>query len=181
VALGGMQQISGVIPDMTAFGKVIGGGMPVGAIGGPAAVMEMMAPLGPVYQAGTLSGNPIAMAAGLATLELISAPGFYDPVVARLGRLIAGLREAAQAAGVPFSAQQIGTMAGIYMMPQVPQSYAEVMTQDVERFKRFYHRMLEAGIYFPPSPVEAFFFSSVHGDAEVDFTLEQARIAFRDL
>jgi glutamate-1-semialdehyde 2,1-aminomutase len=181
VALGGMQQVSGVIPDMTAFGKVIGGGMPVGAIGGPAAVMEMMAPLGPVYQAGTLSGNPIAMAAGLATLELISAPGFYDPVVARLGRLIAGLREAAQAAGVPFSAQQIGTMAGIYMMPQVPQSYAEVMTQDVERFKRFYHRMLEAGVYFPPSPVEAFFFSSVHGDAEVDFTLEQARIAFRDL
>jgi glutamate-1-semialdehyde 2,1-aminomutase len=181
VALGGMQQVSGVIPDMTAFGKVIGGGMPVGAIGGPAAVMEMMAPLGPVYQAGTLSGNPIAMAAGLATLELISAPGFYDPVVARLGRLIAGLREAAQAAGVPFSAQQIGTMAGIYMMPKVPQSYAEVMTQDVERFKRFYHRMLEAGVYFPPSPVEAFFFSSVHGDAEVDFTREQARIAFRDL
>ncbi len=181
VALGGMQQVSGVIPDMTAFGKVIGGGMPVGAIGGPAAVMEMMAPLGPVYQAGTLSGNPIAMAAGLATLELISAPGFYEPVVARLGRLIAGLREAAAAAGVPFSAQQLGTMAGIYMMPTVPQSYAEVMTQDVERFKRFYHRMLEAGVYFPPSPVEAFFFSSVHGDAEVDFTLEQARIAFRGL
>ncbi len=181
VALGGMQQVSGVVPDMTAFGKVIGGGMPVGAIGGPAAVMEMMAPLGPVYQAGTLSGNPIAMAAGLATLELISAPGFYEPVVARLGRLIAGLREAAQAAGVPFSAQQLGTMAGIYMMPKVPQSYAEVMTQDVERFKRFYHRMLEAGVYFPPSPVEAFFFSSAHGDAEVDFTLEQARIAFRDL
>ncbi len=181
VALGGMQQVSGVIPDMTAFGKVIGGGMPVGAIGGPAAVMEMMAPLGPVYQAGTLSGNPIAMAAGLATLELISEPGFYDPVVARLGRLIAGLREAAAAAGVPFSAQQLGTMAGIYMMPKVPQSYAEVMTQDVERFKRFYHRMLDAGVYFPPSPVEAFFFSSVHGDAEVDFTLEQARIAFKDL
>jgi glutamate-1-semialdehyde 2,1-aminomutase len=181
VALGGMQQVSGVIPDMTAFGKVIGGGMPVGAIGGPARVMEMMAPLGPVYQAGTLSGNPIAMAAGLATLELISASGFYEPVVARLGRLIAGLREAAQAAGVPFSAQQLGTMAGIYMMPKVPQSYAEVMTQDVERFKRFYHRMLEAGVYFPPSPVEAFFFSSVHGDAEVDFTLEQARIAFRGL
>ena len=165
---------------MTGF-RVALGGMPVGAIGGPAAVMEMMAPLGPVYQAGTLSGNPIAMAAGLATLELISAPGFYEPVVARLGRLIAGLREAAQAAGVPFSAQQLGTMAGIYMMPKVPQSYAEVMTQDVERFKRFYHRMLEAGVYFPPSPVEAFFFSSAHGDAEVDFTLEQARIAFRDL
>jgi glutamate-1-semialdehyde 2,1-aminomutase len=181
VALGGMQQVSGVVPDMTAFGKVIGGGMPVGAIGGPAEVMEKMAPLGPVYQAGTLSGNPIAMAAGLATLELISAPGFYDTLSARLGRLVAGLREAAKAEGVTFSAHHQGTMAGMTMMAKPPRSYAEVMTQDVERFKRFYHRMLEAGVYFPPSPVEAFFFSSMHGDAEIDFTLEQARMAFRGL
>jgi glutamate-1-semialdehyde 2,1-aminomutase len=181
VALGGMQQVSGVTPDLTAFGKVIGGGMPVGAVGGPAEVMEKMAPLGPVYQAGTLSGNPIAMAAGLATLELISAPGFYDAVSARLGRLVAGLREAAREAGVVFSAQQLGTMAGIYMMAAPPTRYSEVITQDVERFKRFYHRMLEAGVYFPPSPVEAFFFSSAHGDAEVDYTLEQARVAFRGL
>jgi len=181
VALGGMQQVSGVVPDLTAFGKVIGGGMPVGAIGGPAEVMEKMAPLGPVYQAGTLSGNPIAMAAGLATLELISAPGFYDTLSARLGRLVAGLRDAAKAEGVTFSAHYQGTMAGMYMMATPPRSYAEVMTQDVERFKRFYHRMLEAGVYFPPSPVEAFFFSSMHGDAEIDFTLEQARAAFRGL
>lgn len=181
VALGGMQQVSGVMPDMTAFGKVIGGGMPVGAIGGPAEVMEKMAPLGPVYQAGTLSGNPIAMAAGLATLELISVPGFYDTLSARLGRLVAGLREAAKAEGVTFSAHHQGTMAGMTMMATPPRSYAEVMTQDVERFKRFYHRMLEAGVYFPPSPVEAFFFSSMHGDAEIDFTLEQARAAFRGL
>jgi glutamate-1-semialdehyde 2,1-aminomutase len=181
VALGGMQQVSGVTPDMTAFGKVIGGGMPVGAIGGPGKVMDMMAPLGPVYQAGTLSGNPIAMAAGLATLELISVPGFHDALAARLGRLVAGLRDAAKEAGVTFSAQHCGTMAGMYMMATPPRSFAEVMTQDAERFKRFYHRMLEAGVYFPPSTVEAFFFSSAHGDAEIDFTLEQARKAFRGL
>jgi glutamate-1-semialdehyde 2,1-aminomutase len=181
VALGGMQQVSGVTPDMTAFGKVIGGGMPVGAIGGPGKVMDMMAPLGPVYQAGTLSGNPIAMAAGLATLELISVPGFHDALSARLGRLVAGLRDAAKEAGVTFSAQHCGTMAGMYMMDAPPRSFAEVMTQDAERFKRFYHRMLEAGVYFPPSTVEAFFFSSAHGDAEIDFTLEQARKAFRGL
>jgi glutamate-1-semialdehyde 2,1-aminomutase len=181
VALGGMQQVSGVTPDLTAFGKVIGGGMPVGAIGGPAAVMEKMAPLGNVYQAGTLSGNPIAMAAGLATLELISAPGFYEATSARLSRLVAGLKDAAKAAGVTFAAQQCGTMAGMYMMAAPPTSFAEVMTQDAERFKRFYHRMLEAGVYFPPSPVEAFFFSSAHGDAEVDYTLEKAKAAFRGL
>jgi glutamate-1-semialdehyde 2,1-aminomutase len=155
--------------------------MPVGAIGGPAAVMEKMAPLGNVYQAGTLSGNPIAMAAGLATLELISAPGFYEATSARLARLVAGLRDAATAAGVTFTAQHLGTMAGMYMMATSPASFAEVMTQDAERFKRFYHRMLEAGVYFPPSPVEAFFFSSAHGDAEVDFTLERAKAALRDL
>jgi glutamate-1-semialdehyde 2,1-aminomutase len=181
VALGGMQQVSGVVPDMSAFGKVIGGGMPVGAIAGPARIMDLMAPLGPVYQAGTLSGNPIAMAAGLATLELISVPGFYEPVSARLSRLLQGMRDAAAEAGVVFSTQQMGTMAGIYMMATPPQSYAEVMTQDVERFKAFYHRMLEAGVYFPPSPVEAFFFSSAHSDAEVDFTIDCARTAFKGL
>lgn len=181
VALGGMQEVSGVVPDMTAFGKVIGGGMPVGAIAGPARIMDLMAPLGPVYQAGTLSGNPIAMAAGLATLELISAPGFYPALSARLGRLVQGLRDEAASAGIAFSAQQQGTMAGMYMMDAPPQSYAQVMTQDVERFKAFYHRMLDAGVYFPPSPVEAFFFSSAHTDAEVDFTLECARSAFRAL
>lgn len=179
VALGGMQQRSGVTPDLTAFGKVIGGGMPVGAIGGPAVVMERMAPLGNVYQAGTLSGNPIAMAAGLATLDLISVPGFYDTVSARLAGLIDGLRRAAAEAGVPFSAQSCGTMGGIYFMPSLPTGFAQVQSQDVERFKRFYHRLLEAGVYLPPSPVEAFFFSSAHTDADVAFTLEKAREAFR--
>jgi len=181
VALGGMQAVSGVTPDLTAFGKVIGGGMPVGAIGGPAAVMEIMAPLGPVYQAGTLSGNPIAMAAGLATLDLIEAPGFYEAVSARLGRLVEGLRARARAAGVTFCAQHLGTMAGMYMLAEPPRSYAQVMQQDVERFKRFYHRMLEAGVYFPPSPVEAFFFSSAHTDADVGFTLDCAARAFEGL
>ena len=181
VALGGMQQLSGVVPDLSAFGKVIGGGMPVGAIGGPAAIMEKMAPLGTVYQAGTLSGNPIAMAAGLATLELIAAPGFFDALSAGCAKLVDGLKAAAASAGVPFSARHLGGLAGMYMMAQPPSSYAEVMTQDVERFKRFYHLMLDAGIYFPPSPVEAFFFSSAHSDADIAFTIDAARAAFAKL
>jgi glutamate-1-semialdehyde 2,1-aminomutase len=174
VALGGAQEAIGVVPDMSAFGKVIGGGMPVGAIGGPAAIMEMMAPLGPVYQAGTLSGNPIAMAAGLATLDLISEPGFFDRLSQRCARLVAGLNEAARKAGVAFCAQSQGGMAGCYMLAEPPTSFAGVQAQDVERFKRFYHHMLEEGVYLPPSPVEAFFFSSAHGDADVDATIAAA-------
>lgn len=177
VALGGAQEVVGIKPDLSAFGKVIGGGMPVGAIGGPAAVMEMMAPLGPVYQAGTLSGNPIAMAAGLATLELIAEPGFFTRLHERCGRLVQGLNDAARAAGVAFCAQHQGGMAGIYMLAQPPGSFAAVQAQDVERFKRFYHLMLDEGVYFPPSPVEAFFFSSVHSDEDIDFTLAAARRA----
>lgn len=174
VALGGAQQITGVTPDLSAFGKVIGGGMPVGAVGGPAEIMEMMAPLGPVYQAGTLSGNPIAMAAGLATLDLIGQPGFFDELSLKCARLVQGLNDAGRAAGVPFCAQHEGGMAGIYMMAQPPRSFAQVQTQDVERFKRFYHLMLKAGIYLPPSPVEAFFFSSAHLDADIDETISAA-------
>ncbi|MFT3804678.1 MAG: glutamate-1-semialdehyde 2,1-aminomutase [Burkholderiaceae bacterium] len=178
VAHGGAQELSGVVPDLSAFGKVIGGGMPVGAIAGPAAIMDMMAPLGPVYQAGTLSGNPIAMAAGLATLDLIAEPGFYERLGAACGRLIAGLEQAAAEAGVPFSARHVGGLAGMYMLASPPDSYAEVMRQDVERFKRFYHLMLDGGVYLPPSPVEAFFFSSAHGDADIDETIAVARRAF---
>lgn len=181
VALGGAQAWCGVQPDVSAFGKVIGGGMPVGAIGGPAAVMEKMAPLGPVYQAGTLSGNPIAMAAGLATLELISEPGFFDRLSARCGELVAGLNAEAKAAGVPFAAHHIGGMAGMVFAEQAPTSYADVLAQDTARFKAFFHGMLERGVYFPPSAVEAFFFSSAHGEAEIDYTLEQARAAFQSL
>ncbi|HVL58579.1 MAG TPA: aminotransferase class III-fold pyridoxal phosphate-dependent enzyme, partial [Burkholderiaceae bacterium] len=175
------QQLYGVQPDLTVFGKVIGGGMPVGAFGGPAHVMEMMAPLGPVYQAGTLSGNPIAMAAGLATLSLIDEPGFFERLGQRCGRLVDGLTQAAARQRVPFCARRVGGLAGMYMLAQPPRSYAQVMTQDVERFKRFYHRMLEQGVYFPPSPVEAFFFSSAHTDADVDATIDAAARAFAEI
>ncbi|MCX7271780.1 MAG: glutamate-1-semialdehyde 2,1-aminomutase [Burkholderiales bacterium] len=175
VALGGAQQVIGVTPDLSAFGKVIGGGMPVGAFGGPAAVMDMMAPLGPVYQAGTLSGNPIAMAAGLATLDLIAAPGFFETMSARCARLVAGMNEAARETGVTFCARAEGGMAGCYMLAAPPNSFAEVQAQDVERFKRFYHRMLDEGVYLPPSPVEAFFFSGAHSDADIDATLAAVR------
>ncbi len=174
VALGGAQQVLGVRPDLSAFGKVIGGGMPVGAIGGPAAVMDMMAPLGTVYQAGTLSGNPLAMAAGLATLDIIAQPGWFDAVSARCARLVAGLNDAARAAGVAFCARSRGAMAGCYMLARPPGSFAEVQAQDVERFKRFYHLMLDEGVYLPPSPVEAFFFSGAHSDADIDATIAAA-------
>jgi glutamate-1-semialdehyde 2,1-aminomutase len=174
VALGGAQEVVGVQPDLTAFGKVIGGGMPVGAIGGPAAVMDMMAPLGPVYQAGTLSGNPIAMAAGLATLELISEPGFFETLHRRCAVLVEGLNAVGRRLGVAFCAQHQGGMAGLYMRSEPPASFVEAQQQDVERFKRFYHRMLDAGVYLPPSPVEAFFFSSVHSDDDIAQTLSAA-------
>jgi glutamate-1-semialdehyde 2,1-aminomutase len=139
--------------------------------------MDLMAPLGPVYQAGTLSGNPIAMAAGLATLDLIEAPGFFDTVSARCARLCAGFNDAARDAGVAFCAQSLGAMAGCYMLQSPPTSFAEVQAQDVERFKRFYHLMLDAGVYLPPSPVEAFFFSGAHSDADIDATIAAAREA----
>lgn len=180
VALGGAQELVGVQPDLSAFGKVIGGGMPVGAIGGPAAVMEMMAPLGPVYQAGTLSGNPIAMAAGLATLDLISEPGFFATLHERCARLVEGLNTAGRDAGVPLCAQHQGGMAGLYMRASPPESFAQAQQQDLERFKRFYHRMLEDGVYLPPSPVEAFFFSSAHSDQDIEETLAAARRALQD-
>ncbi|MEN9317197.1 MAG: Glutamate-semialdehyde -aminomutase [Pseudomonadota bacterium] len=179
VALGGAQEVVGVTPDLSAFGKVIGGGMPVGAIGGPGEVMDMMAPLGPVYQAGTLSGNPIAMAAGLATLDLIQAPGFFETLSARCGRLVQGLNDAARVAGVAFCAQSVGGMAGCYMLASPPSSFAEVQAQDVERFKRFYHLMLDEGVYLPPSPVEAFFFSGAHTDDDIDATIAAAGRALK--
>lgn len=178
VALGGAQERLGVTPDLTAFGKVIGGGMPVGAIGGPASVMGGLSPLGTVYQAGTLSGNPLAMAAGIATLELISEPGFFDALDATSQRLVAGLRERAAAHGVPFSAQAAGGMAGLYFRATPPSSFAEVQQADTGAFKRFYHALLEDGVYLPPSPVEAFFVSSAHGDEQIQATLDAADRAF---
>ncbi len=181
VALGGAQAVTGVRPDMSAFGKVIGGGMPVGAIGGPALVMDMMAPLGPVYQAGTLSGNPIAMAAGLTTLELISRPGFFERLDASMTTLVDGLNAAARSAGVPMSARGCGGMGGIYFRAAPPEHYGEATAQDTEAFKRFYHLMLDAGVYLPPSPFEAFFLSSAHTKTEIDRTIELAERALRQL
>ena len=181
VALGGAQALTGVQPDLSAFGKVIGGGMPVGAVAGPALVMDMMAPLGPVYQAGTLSGNPIAMAAGLTTLELISRPGFFDRLGATMTLLVDGLNAAAERAGVPFCVQGCGGMGGLYFRATPPATYAEATTQDTEAFRRFYHLMLEGGVYLPPSPVEAFFLSSAHTKAEIDQTIEVAERALRQL
>jgi glutamate-1-semialdehyde 2,1-aminomutase len=181
VALGGAQEVVGVIPDMSAFGKIIGGGMPVGAIGGPAKVMDRMAPLGDVYQAGTLSGNPIAMAAGLATLRLIKAPGFFDRLTATTARLVQGIQAGADKAGVPFSIRHQGAMAGMYFLKQAPNNFGQIMSQDTERFKKFFHLMLDEGVYFPPSTVEAFFMSSAHSDQDIDATIAAATRSFKAL
>ncbi len=177
----GAQGLYGVRPDLTTLGKVIGGGMPVGAFGGRREIMEKIAPLGPVYQAGTLSGNPVAVAAGLATLKAIQAPGFYEELSARTHSLAEGLAAAASEAGVPFSAQAVGGMFGIYFTPAVPDSFATVMACDRERFNRFFHRMLDAGVYFAPSAFEAGFVSAAHTQADIQATVQLAASAFRKL
>jgi glutamate-1-semialdehyde 2,1-aminomutase len=177
--LQGAQGLYGVAPDLTTLGKVIGGGMPVGAFGGKRAIMEKIAPLGPVYQAGTLSGNPVAVAAGLATLEAIQAPGFYDRLAARTLALTSGLVQAGARAGVALSAQAIGGMFGLYFAPTAPDSYAAVMACDKERFNRFFHRMLDGGVYFAPSAYEAGFVSAAHSAADVDETLRLAEQSLR--
>jgi len=175
----GAQGLFGITPDITTLGKVIGGGMPVAAFGGKRAIMEKIAPLGPVYQAGTLSGNPVAVAAGLATLRLLRAPGFYEALTQRAAQLCSKLSEAAKAADVPFSAQSIGGMFGIYFSPRPPQTFADVMTGDRERFNRFFHAMLSAGVYLAPSAYEAGFVSAAHSAADIETTAEHAADAFR--
>ena len=179
VAPGGAQERFAIHPDLTTLGKVIGGGLPVGALGGRRELMDKLAPLGPVYQAGTLSGNPVAVAAGLATLQLIGQPGFQERVEATTRRLVEGLEKEARAAGVAFSAQSIGSMFGIYFRAAPPASYAEVMQCDREAFSRFFHAMLDEGIYLAPSAYEAGFVSAAHGAAELDATFAAARLAFR--
>lgn len=181
VALGGAQAHYGITPDLTCLGKVIGGGMPAAAFGGRRDIMAHLAPLGAVYQAGTLSGNPIAVAAGLATLKLIQAPGFYETLTARTKRLADGLADAAKDAGVPFSTDAIGSMFGLYFSERVPGSFADVTKSDIARFNRFFHLMLDAGVYFAPSAYEAGFVSSTHDDAVLDATLDAARGAFAAL
>ena len=172
------QGLFDIKPDLTTLGKVIGGGMPVGAFGGRREIMEKLAPLGPVYQAGTLSGNPVAVAAGLATLKLLQAPGFYEGLASMTRKLTEGLTETAKAAGFNFCAQSVGGMFGLYFSVTPPTSYAETMQCDKDAFNRFFHGMLDEGIYLAPSAFEAGFVSAAHGDAEIEATLEAARRVF---
>ncbi|UZJ61088.1 glutamate-1-semialdehyde 2,1-aminomutase [Pseudomonas sp. KU26590] len=182
VALGGAQAYYGVKPDLSTFGKIIGGGMPVGCFGGTREIMSHIAPLGPVYQAGTLSGNPLAMAAGLTTLRLISRPGFHDELSAFTTRLLEGLQQRADAAGIPFVTTQAGGMFGLYFSDAKEiVTFEDVMTSDANRFKQFFHLMLEGGVYLAPSAFEAGFTSIAHGDAELQQTLDAAEKAFAQL
>ena len=182
VALGGAQAHFGVTPDLSTFGKIVGGGMPVGAFGGKREIMEQISPLGPVYQAGTLSGNPLAMAAGLTTLKLISRPGFHDELNEYTGRMLQGLQDRADAASVPFVTTQVGAMFGLYFSgADAIQTFEDVMASDAERFSRFFHLMLEQGVYFAPSAYEAGFTSIAHGEAELQLTLDAAERAFAAL
>ena len=181
VALGGAQARYAIQPDLTTLGKVIGGGLPVGAFGGRREIMEKISPLGPVYQAGTLSGNPVAVAAGLATLKLVSQPGYVESIEKTTQTLVAGLLKEAQSAGLPFAAQSVGSMFGLYFRATAPTSFAEVMTSDRERFNLFFHAMLTRGIYHAPSAYEAGFVSAAHGPAEIEATLLAARESLRSL
>jgi glutamate-1-semialdehyde 2,1-aminomutase len=179
VAPGGAQQLYGVEPDLSTFGKVIGGGMPVGAYGGKRALMEQIAPAGPIYQAGTLSGNPVAMAAGLATLALIEEPGFHAALERSTHVLCDGLEEAARAAGVAFTTNRVCGMFGLYFSAERVENYAQAMRSDASKFKRFFHAMLERGVYFAPSAFEAGFMSAAHREGDIADTLTAAREAFR--
>ena len=179
VGLGCAQGYYGITPDLTTLGKVIGGGMPLGAFGGKREIMEKVAPLGPVYQAGTLSGNPVAVAAGLATLKLVRTPGFYEALARKTEALCTGLSDAAKKHGVAFSAQSVGGMFGLYFRAVCPQSYAEVMSCDKEAFNRFFHAMLAAGHYLAPSAFEAGFVSAAHSDADIENTIAAGETTFK--
>jgi glutamate-1-semialdehyde 2,1-aminomutase len=179
VALGGAQALYGIAPDLTTLGKIVGGGMPVGAFGGRREVMQRLAPLGPVYQAGTLSGNPVAMAAGLATLAGISRPGFHARLSEATDRLVDGLTAAAREAGIPVAANRVCGMFSLYFTADgAVTDFRSVMATDAARFRRFFHGMLEAGVYLAPSPYEAGFVSAAHGAAEIDATIAAARRVF---
>ena len=183
VALGGAQSvyaksIAGFKPDMTVLGKVIGGGMPLAAFGGTRAVMEQLAPMGQVYQAGTLSGNPVATACGLATLREVQQPGFYEALGARTRNLVAGLTAAANQAGLPFCGDSEGGMFGFFLLEQLPQNYATVMTTDSPAFNRFFHAMLDQGVYYAPALYEAGFVSAAHSAADIEATVSAASAFF---
>ena len=181
VGLGGAQELYGIKPDLTALGKVIGGGLPVAAFGGSKELMSKMSPVGAVYQAGTLSGNPVAVAAGMSTLKLIQQPGFYDSLARSARRLADGLTAAAREAGVTFCADAQGGMFGLYFSATPPNNYAEMMAGDREKFNVFFHRMLDEGVYFAPAAFEAGFVSARHDDAVIDATIEAAKKVFATL
>lgn len=181
VALGGAQALYKIEPDLTMFGKVIGGGMPVAAFGGKREIMNCVAPLGPVYQAGTLSGNPVAVACGLKTLELIQLPNFYEKLSDQTKKLVVGLEQQARNLGVAFSAQSIGGMFGIYFRSQCPTSFKEVMECNVDQFRVFFHSMLDRGIYLAPSTFEAGFVSITHDDKVIQRTIDASREAFLEI
>ncbi|MGS0742093.1 glutamate-1-semialdehyde 2,1-aminomutase [Glaciimonas sp. GG7] len=181
VALGGAQALYQIAPDITALGKVIGGGLPVAAFGGRADLMQHLAPLGGVYQAGTLSGNPVAVAAGMTTLKLIQEPGFYEHLSAQTLKLTQGLTQAAADAGIAFCADAIGGMFGLYFAKEVPTTFAEMMAIDKDQFNTFFHAMLDAGVYLAPSAFEAGFVSAQHDDAVIAATIAAARGAFAAL
>lgn len=182
VALGGAQQVYGVKPDLTTLGKVIGGGLPVGAFGGKKEIMEHIAPLGPVYQAGTLSGNPLAMAAGLTMLNSISQPGFYQQLAAKAELLTQGLSAVAASHGIPFTTSQVGGMFGLFFTDKAKvTSFAESTQCDTERFNRFFHGMLEQGVYLAPSAFEAGFVSAAHSQSDIEETIAAADAVFASL
>ena len=181
VALGGAQSLQGITPDLTCLGKVMGGGMPMAAFGGKKEIMSKLAPLGNVYQAGTLSGNPVAVAAGLKNLEIISREGFYECLTGQTEKLMAGLKKAADKANVPFAVSSVGGMFGFYFASEVPTSYEAVTKTDIEAFKKFFHLMLDEGVYLAPSAYEAGFTSIAHDNAVVDAIIAAANISFQQL
>ncbi|EGK07024.1 glutamate-1-semialdehyde 2,1-aminomutase [Kingella kingae] len=181
VALGGAQSLHGITPDLTTMGKVIGGGMPVAAVGGKKEIMDCISPLGGVYQAGTLSGNPVAVAAGLKTLEIIQRPNFYEDLSARTAQLAQGLTQAAQNAGVTFSADSVGGMFGLYFANQFPKTYADMAASNVDGFKQFFHGMLDKGVAFGPSAYEAGFVSAAHMAELIDETIDVAKTVFAQM